>query len=94
MGTESRQDQLDLTDAHYPSPPVCDRVVEDVLQRRWATREKPPSLGPALRKARELQSRGAVVALDAALVDVAVAALATLTTIRHAVPGLTRRPRR
>lgn len=94
MDAETTPLPINLDDARYPEPPVFDHVVEDVLQRRRDTRAHPPLLGPTLAKARELQHRGAVAALDAALVDVAVAVLNTLSTIRRHFPTLTRRPPR
>jgi hypothetical protein len=70
-----------------------DHVVRDVINRRLQTRQDPPKLGPALTQARREQLLDNAVRLDDALLDVAVAAMATMSRLREACPEIANRHR-
>lgn len=66
-----------------------DNVVRDILSALYAYGDKPPELRAATIAARQEQLLANAAALDDKLVDVAVAAIATLKKLRRACPELT-----
>lgn len=88
MDTESRQEQVTR---NVMGPPVDDHVVADTLLRRWSTRARPVPLATAISRVREMQERDDVRGFDAALIELAAAALNTASTVRRNFPSLIRR---
>lgn len=69
-----------------PLPVRNDHVVADVLAARFATRSAPPQLRPSWERLERTHQTGDTAALEYALLELIVAAMATLTRIRVAAP--------
>lgn len=64
-------------------------IVRDVLAAKDAYGDSPPKLGPAIIAARQEQLLDNAASLDDKLVDLVVAAMATMAKLRGAIPELT-----